>query len=251
MAYYSTRIGTCLLASLGLACSALAAEITVLAPNAAKESVSEAISVFEKATGNKVVAAWTGTEAITNRIAEGEAVDVVINAAQNIDRQSKDGKLTGATRTDFARSSIGVAIPASAVRVDVSTADALKTALLSARTVVVSSGTSGRHMVEVFAKIGVGDQLKAKTKQPPSGTQVADFLASGEADLGFQQVSELLHAKGIYYLGPVPAELQNYTIYSAAIHARAANADAAKAFLLSLRSPSAKVAVRESGMEPM
>ena len=114
LAYYSTRIGTCLLASLGLACSALAAEITVLAPNAAKESVSDAISVFEKAPGNKVVAAWTGTEAITNRIAEGEAVDVVINAAQNIDRQSKDGKLTGATRTDFARSSIGVAIPAHA-----------------------------------------------------------------------------------------------------------------------------------------
>jgi molybdate transport system substrate-binding protein len=245
------RIAVCLLISLGVACSATAADIKVLAPIATKESVSEAISVFEKATGHKVVVAWSGTEAITKRVAEGEVVDVVVNAAQNIDRQSKDGKLTGATRTDFARSGIGVAVPATAGKVDVSTADALRAALLSARTVVVSSGTSGRHMVEVFAKLGVGDQVKAKTKQPPSGAQMTDFLASGEADLGFQQVSELLHAKGIHYLGPVPADLQNYTIFSAAIHAAAANADAAKALLAALRSTSAQAAVRASGMEPI
>ena len=89
----------------------MVAEVRVLAPNAAKESVTEAISVFEKATGHKVVIAWSGTEAITKRIAEGEVVDVVVNAAQNIDRQSKDGKLAAATRTDFARSGIGVAVP--------------------------------------------------------------------------------------------------------------------------------------------
>ena len=102
------RIATLLLASLGLACSAVAAEIRVLAPNAAKESVSEAISVYERATGHKVVVAWTGTEAISKRVTEGEVVDVVVNAAQNIDRLSKEGKLMGGTRTDFARSSIGV-----------------------------------------------------------------------------------------------------------------------------------------------
>jgi molybdate transport system substrate-binding protein len=229
----------------------MAADVRVLAPNAAKDSVSEAIAVFEKATGHRVVASWSGTEAITKRVAEGEVVDVVVNAAPNIDRESKDGKLRGTTRTDFARSGIGVAVSGSAAMVDVSTADALRTALLSARTVVVSSGTSGRHMVEVFAKLGVGDQMTAKTKQPPSGAQIADVLASGEAELGFQQVSELLHAKGIHYLGPVPAELQNYTIYSAAIHAGAANADAAKALLAALRSPSAQAVVRASGMEPI
>ena len=245
------RIATLLLASLGLACSAMAAEIQVLAPNAAKESVSEAISVFERATGHKVVVAWTGTEAISKRVAEGEVVDVVVNTAQSIDRQSKDGKLKGGTRTDFARSSIGVAVPASAARVDVSSTDALKAALLSAQTIVVSSGTSGRHMVEVFTKLGVGEQLRAKTKQPPSGAQIADFLAAGEADLGFQQVSELLHAKGIHYLGSLPADLQNHTIYSAALHASAANADAAKALLGALRSPAVQAIVRTSGMEPI
>lgn len=245
------RIAVLLLTLLGINCSAMAAEIRVLAPNAAKESVVEAISFFEQATGHKVLVTWTGTEAITKRIAEGEVVDVVVNAAQNIDRQSKDGKLRGETRTDFARSSIGVAVPASATRVDVSTTEALKAALLSARTIVVSSGTSGRHMVEVFAKLGVGEQLKAKIKQPPSGAQIADFLAAGEADLGFQQISELFHAKGILYLGPIPADLQNYTIYSAAMHLKAINADAAKALLEALRKPTVQSTVRASGMEPI
>lgn len=242
---------TTLLVSIGLACSATAAEIKVLAPNAVKESVSEAISVFERATGHKVVVAWTGTEAISKRVAEGEVVDIVVNAAQNIDRQSKESKLVEATRTDFARSSIGVAVPASAAKVDVSSADALKSALMSARTVVVSSGTSGRHMLEVFTKLGVGEQLKAKTKQPPSGAQIAEFLAAGEADLGFQQTSELLHAKGIHYLGSIPAELQNYTIYSAALHAGAPNADAAKALLGAFHSPAVQTIVRTSGMDPI
>lgn len=246
-----SRIAVVLFASLGLACSVMAAEIRVLAPHAAKQPVSEAILVFERATGHKALVVWTGTEAITQRVADGEVVDVVVNAAQNIDRQSREGKLVGGTRTDFARSSIGAAIPAGATKVDVSTADALKAALLSTRILVVSSGTSGRHMVEVFAKLGIGEQLNARIRQPPSGAQIADLLASGEADLGFQQVSELVHAKGIHYLGPIPADLQNYTIYSAAIHAGAAHFDAAKALLEALRSPMVKTILRSSGMEPI
>jgi molybdate transport system substrate-binding protein len=246
-----TRLVTCLIASLGFTFAATAAEIKVLAPNAAKESVTEAISIFEKTTGHKVSISWSGTEAITKRVADGEAVDVVVNAAQIIDRQSKDGKLAAATRTDFAKSGIGVAVPSSAAKLDVSTQDALKSALLSAKTVVVSSGTSGRHMVDVFSKLGIGEQVKAKTKQPPSGAQIADFLAAGDADIGFQQISELLHAKGINYLGPVPADLQNYTTYSAAISAGSANADVAKTLLEALRAPSTQAIVRASGMDPI
>jgi molybdate transport system substrate-binding protein len=243
------RLITCFIASLSFTFAAMATEIKVLAPNAAKESVTEAIAVFEKATGHKVNVSWSGTEAIAQRVADGEAVDVVINAAQNIDRQLKDGKLAATTRTDFAKSGIGIAIPSSAAKIHVSTSDALKNALLAAKTVVVSSGTSGRHMVEVFAKLGIGEEVKAKTKQPPSGAQIADFLAAGDADIGFQQISELLHAEGIHYLGPVPADLQNYTTYSAAISAGSANADVAKALLAALRAPSTQAVVRTSGME--
>jgi molybdate transport system substrate-binding protein len=231
--------------------TASAAEVKVLAPNAAKEAVSEAVSKFERTTGHKVIVTWAGTEAITKLVADGEVVDVVVNAAQNIDRQSKDGKLLAATRSDFAQSGIGVAVPSALARPDVSTTEALKSALLAARTVVVSSGTSGRHMVEVFTKLGIAEQLKPKTKQPPSGAQIADFLAAGEAELGFQQVSELLHAKGIQYLGTVPAELQMYTIYSAAVHANAPNTEAAKNLVGALRAPSTQAVIRASGMEPI
>jgi molybdate transport system substrate-binding protein len=207
--------------------------------------------VFEKATGHKVLVSWSGTEAITKRVADGEKVDLVVNAAQNIDRQSSDGKLIASTRTEFARSGIGVAVPASSPKFDVSTSEAIRALLVSAPSVVVSSGTSGRHMVEMFAKLGVGEQLKAKTKQPPSGAQIAESLASGEATVGFQQVSELMHAKNIQYLGPLPADLQNYTVYSAAVHASATDIEAVKQLLAALRSASVQAVVRSAGMEPM
>ena len=241
----------CFIGSLGFAFAAAAAEIKVLAPNAAKESVTQAVSIFGAATGHKVVVSWAGTESITKRVADGEIVDVVVNAAQNIERQSKDGKLLAATRTDFARSGIGVAVPASAVKVDVSSVESLVAALLSARSVLVSSGTSGRHMVDVFSKLGIGEQLRVKTKQPPSGAQIAELLAAGEADIGFQQISELIHAKAINYLGPVPRELQSYTTYSAAVHSGSPNADLAGVLLEALRAPATQSVVRASGMEPI
>lgn len=240
LAYAACTVGT-----------AGATEFKVFAPNAAKEAVSAAIAAVESSARCKAAVQWTGTEAITKRIAEGEVVDVVVNASQNIDRQSREGQLAGPTRTDFARSGIGVAVPASSGRLDVSTTETLKSALLSARTVVVSSGTSGRHMVEAFGRLGIADQMKVKTKQPPSGSQIADFLASGEADIGFQQVSELIHAKGIHFLGPVPAELQHYTIYSGALHANAQNSTCAREFLTALRSAPVQAIVRTTGMDPL
>ena len=239
------------LAAVTGAAGSAAAEFKVLAPNAAKEAVSAAIALLEGTTACRASVGWTGTEAITKRVSDGEVVDAVVNAAQNIDRQSRDGKLAGQTRTDFARSGIGVAVPESSARPDVSTTEALRSALLAARTVVVSSGTSGRHMVEVFGRLGVGDALKGKTKQPPSGAQIADFLASGEADLGFQQVSELLHAKGVQFLGAIPEELQSYTIYSAAVHAGAPNAACAEQLLAALRAAPVQGVVRSTGMEPL
>ena len=230
---------------------AVAAELRVLAPNAAKESVTEAISSFEKSSGHKVTISWTGTEAITKRIGEGEVADVVVNAAQNIDRLTADGKLTQGTRTDFARSSIGVAVTASATRPNVSSVDELKSALLAAKSIVISSGTSGRYLADLFARLGVAEQIKAKVKQPPSGAQIGDLLAAGEVELGFQQVSELINVKGIQYLGPLPAEIQSYTVYSAAIHSQSTQADLARSFLKALRQPETAAVAKKSGLEPL
>ena len=230
---------------------ATAADIRVIAPNAAKESVSEAVAAFEKSSGKKVIVSWAGTEAITKRITEGEVVDIVVNAAQNIDRLIIEGKLAQGSRTDFARSSVGVAVASSAPRPDVSSIEGLKSALLSAKSIVISSGTSGRYLSDLFSRLGVGEQIKAKVKQPPSGAQIGEILAAGEAELGFQQVSELLHVKGIQFLGPIPAEIQNYTIYSGAAHSQAPQPEAARAFLRVLRQPETAAVVRKSGMEPL
>lgn len=244
-------VGALVISSVVVCSHAIAAEVSVLAPNAAKEPVMEAIASFEKSSGYKVTISWTGTEAITKRISEGEVADVVVNAAQNIDRLTDEGKLAQGTRTDFARSSIGVAVTASAPRPDVSSVEGLKSALLAAKSIVISSGTSGRYLTDLFGRLGIGEQIKAKIKQPLSGAQIGDLLSAGEAELGFQQVSELIHVKGIQYVGPLPAEIQSYTIYSAAVHSQSTQPDAARSFLKALRQPETAAVVKKSGLEPL
>ena len=238
--------------SVVLACTspAIRAELRVLAPNAVKEAVSAAARNHERATGDRVTLAWSGTEAITRRVTEGEVVDVVVNAAQNFVRLAAEGKLADPP-TDFARSHIGVAVPRGVPAPDIATPETLREALLAARSIAVSSGTSGRHMVEVFARLGIADRVAAKTLQPPSGAQIAGLVARGEADLGFQQVSELRHAADVHYLGPLPAGLQQYTVYSGAVHALSRQAESARAFVGRLRSPEARGATEESGLEPL
>jgi molybdate transport system substrate-binding protein len=231
--------------------SAVAADVSILAPNAVKEAVLEAVTLFENSSGHKVVATWSGTEAITRRISDGEVVDVVINASQNIDRLTAEGKLSLERRTDFARSSIGVAVTLSAPNADLSSINGLKSALLSAKSIVISSGTSGRYLSELFVRLGISEQVSAKLIQPPSGTQIGDILAANEAELGFQQVSELIHVKGIRYLGRLPTEIQSYTLYSGAMHALAPQPEVAREFLNLLRSAEIAAAINKSGMDPM
>jgi molybdate transport system substrate-binding protein len=103
----------------------------------------------------------------------------------------------------------------------------------------------------LFQKLGVAEQIKHKIKQPPSGAQIGDLLARGEAELGFQQVTELIHAKGFQYLGPLPAEVQNYTIWSVAVHTGSKEAETAAAFINAISAPQSAAAIRSSGMEPM
>jgi molybdate transport system substrate-binding protein len=227
-----------------------AADIKVLAANPAKGPFSELIPAFEKASGHKVVMVWGGTEAITKKISDGEVVDIVIIAAPNIDKLTAEGKLVAGGRADFAKSGVGIAVRSGLPKPDVSSADAVKRAVLAAQSVAYSTGPSGFYLVELFKKMGISEQIKDKVKQPASGVQVGELLARGEADLGFQQVSELVHVKGIDYLGPLPAEIQNITVYSAGLHTAAPAPDAAKALMKFLTAPEAAAAIKKTGMEP-
>lgn len=225
-------------------------EIKVIGSVAVKEVILELIPAFEKSSGHKVTTIWDGTEAITKRISAGEAVDVVLIAAPNIDKLISEGRLVAGSRADVARSGIGIAVRAGLPKPDISSGEAVKKAVLSAKSVAYSSGPSGFYLVDLFKKMGIADQIKDKVKQTPSGVQVGEIVARGEADLGFQQVSELLHLKGIDYLGPLPADIQYITVFSAGLHAAATAPDAAKSLIKFLTGPEAGSTVRKNGMEP-
>lgn len=229
----------------------LAADIKVVAPNAVKEVVIDAAARYERASGNHTVFTWSGSEAIAKRISDGEVFDVVLNTSQNLDALAKAGRIVSGTRMDFAKSGIGVAARAGQPRPDVSNEEALRKALLDAKSIGISSGPSGRYVAELFQRLGIADHVQTKIKQPPSGTQIAELLARGEVELGFQQISELQHASGVQYLGPLPDAVQSYTIWSGGLHSATSDAAAGRAFLNTLISPDSATVIRKVGMEPM
>lgn len=230
--------------------TAHAAEIKLIASNAMKEIVLDLMPGFERSTGHKVTAIWGGTEAITKRISSGEPVDIVLIAAPNIDKLIAEGRLVEGSRADVAKSGVGVAVRAGLPKPDISSGEAVKSAVLAANSVAYSSGPSGYYLADLFMKMGITDQIKEKVKQTPSGVQVGELVARGEAELGFQQVSELLHIKGIHYLGPLPPEIQHTTVFSAGLHTAAAAPEVAKALVKFLTGPEAAPVIRKSGMEP-
>lgn len=227
-----------------------AAEIKVLASGATKEVYLELIPQFEGETGHKTVTTWSGTADIKKRIADGEVYDVVIASAPDIDSFIQQGKIVGGSRTDLMKSGIGVAIRAGAPKPDISSSEALKGTLLAAKTIGYSTGPSGVYILALLDRMGIADQVKSKLKQTPSGVRIGTIIASGEAEIGFQQVSELIHEPGIDYLGPLPSEVQNVTVFSAGIHSVASQPEAAKKLVKILTGPTAATVIRKHGMDP-
>lgn len=227
-----------------------AAEIRMLAAGAVKEAFLELIPQFESTTGNKVVATWAGSLDIRKRIGAGEGFDLVIVGAPDIDAFIKDGKMVPGSRVDVANSGVGMAVKAGAPKPDISSSEAVKKTLLSAKTVAYSTGASGVYVQRLFDRLGIADQMKDKSKQTSPGVRVAQYLASGEADLGFQQVSELVHETGIDFLGPLPADIQNVTVYSSGVLIASNASEPAKALQAFLSAPAAAHVIRKNGMEP-
>src|SRR5438477_4414134 len=184
------------------------AEIKVLSTQATQEAYLELVAQFEKATGHKVATVFTGTVNVQKRLADGEAYDLIIMAGPAIDEQIKLGRAVAGSRVDVAKSGTGVAVRKGAARPDISSPDALKKALLAAKSIGYSTGPSGLYMLGVFEKLGIAEEIRGKLKQTPSGVFVGSLIAGGEAELGFQQISELVHFAGIDYVGPLPGELQ-------------------------------------------
>jgi molybdate transport system substrate-binding protein len=227
-----------------------AAELKVLGSGAVKEAYAELIPQFEKASGHKVAITWAGTVDIKKKVAAGEAFDVIIVAAPEMDIFIKDGKIAAGTKVDVVKSGVGVAVKAGAPKPDFSSGEALKKSLLAAKSVGYSTGPSGVYLVSLFEKWGVADQIKAKAKITTPGVPVASLIRNGDAEIGFQQVSELIHEPGIDFLGALPNDVQRITTFSSGIPAGARETDAAKALQTFLTAKERTDTLKKHGMSP-
>ncbi len=210
---------------------------------------------LERIIKGKVVTVTTsmgvGSESIPSRLERGEAVDVVIVADDALNQMIKDGRVLADSRVELARSGIGMAVRAGAPKPDISTLDALRRTLLQAKSIAYSASVSGLYLTtELFQRLGIADQVLAKSRRIDR-ERVGAVVARGEAEIGFQQISELLPVPGIEYVGPLPPEVQRVTVVSAGIAAGSKNADAARALIRFLASSDAASTVAKSGLEPI
>ena len=233
-----------------LSAVASAAEIDVLSTQATQEAYLELVAQFEKATGHKVKTAFNGTLNVQKALAAGERYDLIIMATPAVDEQIKLGRALAGSRVDFAKSGVGVAVKKGATKPAIGSVEAFKKTLLSAKSIGYSTGPSGVYMLSVFDKLGVAGEVKGKLKQTPSGVFVGNLIASGETEIGFQQISELVHFAGVDYVGPLPSELQKMTVFSAGIHSGAKQAAAARDLVKFITSPAAAAVIRKHGLEP-
>jgi molybdate transport system substrate-binding protein len=226
--------------------AAQAAEIKVMASAAIHDAYVELIPAFERATENKVTTEWVPTAEMMTRLKGGEIVDVVIMAVNGMDELNSLGKVGNGTAV--ARSGVGVAVQAGAPKPDISSVDAFKSTMLAAKSIAISTGPSGVYLAGLFRRLGIADAIKDKVKQV-QGVPIGEVIARGDAEIGFQQISELLPIKGIAYIGPLPTFIQNITVFTAAVHSGATATDGAKALIKFLTTPQASEAFRKTGME--
>lgn len=237
----------------GGAVQAGAAEIKVLTTGAFKPVVTALAPLFEQRSGHKLVIDNDTAGALQRRIAGGENFDLLVLTPGGLDQLAKAGQVDPASVRRLARVAIGVAVKQGAPAPDIATVDAFKRTLLAARAVATidpaAGGSSGIYLWQWFEKEGLAAQLRPKAVLVPGGL-VATRVVSGEADLAIHQISEILAVPGATLVGPLPAAIQNYTVYAGALAVRPRDAAAAQAFLDLLAGPDAQAVLAAKGMEP-
>src|SRR5580693_2037299 len=231
-------------------------EIKVVTSGGFTAAYLELVPEYERATHNKLVTEFgpsmgTTHNAIPIRLERGETIDVVIMAAPALADLIKQGKVRADSRVDLVQSLIGMAVKAGAPKPDISTVDALKRTLLAAKSIAYSDSASGVYLsTELFSKLGVADEIKSKCRKIEADP-VGGVVASGEVEIGFQQISELRPVKGIDIVGELPPGAQRVTVFAAGIPATSTHPKAAKALIQWLASPAAYSIIKKSGLEPV
>jgi molybdate transport system substrate-binding protein len=229
---------------------AAAVEIKVLSTQAPEQAYRELAPLFERSSGHKVTTVFTGTLDAKKRLAAGESYDLVIMAAPEIEALMASGKIVPGSRVDVARSGVGVAVRAGAPKPDIGSTEALKKTLLAAKSIGYSTGPSGVYLEKLFDRLGLADAIRPKLRQTPTGVFVGGLVAGGEAEIGFQQVSELSHFPGVDYVGPLPDAVQEITVFASGLQVGAKQPDAATAWIKFLTAKEAVPVFKKHGLEP-
>jgi molybdate transport system substrate-binding protein len=233
-----------------------AAELRVVSSGGFAAAYKALAPSYEQKTGDRLIVGWGPSmgdtpDTVPARLKRGDKIDVVIMVGYALGNLIKDGKVVAASRADLARSGIGVVVRHGAPHPDIGSVEALRKTLLAAKSIAYSDSASGVYIAnEMFQKMDIAEQVKGKARMIPA-EPVGAVVARGEAEIGFQQISELKPIKGIDLLGPLPAAVQKYTVFSAGIVTGSDQPRAAAALIRFLTSPEARPAIVDSGPEPM
>jgi molybdate transport system substrate-binding protein len=242
------------LVGLGVGIDASAAEIKVLSALGMRPVLEELGPKFEKATHHRLVITLGAAGAVLKRVQGGEFADLVILPEDGIHSVVKAGMANGSDATLIARSGIGVAVRKGAPVPDISSAEALKQALLAARSITYTTpgfgGESGNHFARVLDRLGIANDVKAKTVFPKTTGAVGEMVARGEAEIGVLQMQQFIPVEGIVIVGPLPGDLQNSIAFTGVIMTGSKEPEAARSLIEFLRTPAASTVIKAKGMEP-
>jgi len=229
---------------------AIGERIIGISSMAARHVLAELANVYERRSGQRVAIESVGGVDAARRVQGGEAFDFVVLAADAIDQLARSARIDPGSRTDLARSGVAIAVAAGARRPDVGDEPAVRRAVLAARTIGYSTGPSGAHLARLFERWGIAEAIAPRIVQATPGVPVGTLVARGDVELGFQQLSELIHLPGIDVIGLLPPEIQLVTVFSAAVCTTSARPEVARALLSFMGSSEADAAKRRHGMEP-
>ena len=217
---------------------------------ATRQILADLAGPYEQRTGVQVAIRSVGGVEAARLVRAGEPTDVIVLASNVMERLEAEGHIAPGTRAGFARSGIAMAVRSGTPQPSVADEESIKQAILEARRICYSTGPSGDHLMQLWERWGIAGSVSQRALQAPPGVPVGALVARGEADLGFQQLSELLHVPGIASVALLPPEIQAVTVFTAGVSKTSSQPEQARALVAYLTSPDADVAKRQHGMEP-